>query len=171
MGVFTVGRQVALEIDMPGWWLANASVDMDFRRGLYYDSSTANPRAATNFLSCSRASIGYAKNADGTLTQFGNDALRIGVGTGLLVEDARTNDMEYSQDFTPSGGWSSVALLSITGGFTAPDGTTTAQKVIPDTANASHDFQKFSNNFCRQLHCQYVCESGRIQLCQSRIGN
>ena len=37
MGVFTVGRQVALEIDMPGWWLANASVDMDFRRGLYYD--------------------------------------------------------------------------------------------------------------------------------------
>ena len=91
MGVFTVGRQVALEIDMPGWWLANASVDMDFRRGLYYDSSTANPRAATNFLSCSRASIGYAKNADGTLTQFGNDTLRIGVGTGLLVEDARTN--------------------------------------------------------------------------------
>ena len=37
MGVFTTGRQVALEIDMPGWWLANSSVDMDFRRGLYYD--------------------------------------------------------------------------------------------------------------------------------------
>ena len=61
------------------------SVDMDFVNGRYYGGTTAS------LLSCSRASIGYAKNADGTLTQFGNDTLRISVGTGLLVEDARTN--------------------------------------------------------------------------------
>lgn len=92
MGVFTVGRQVALEIDMPGWWLANASVDMDFRRGLYYDSSTANPRAATDFLSCTRASTGYAKDSSGTWISFGSNQLRV-TDLGLLIEDARTNNL------------------------------------------------------------------------------
>ena len=62
------------------WWLTDASIDLDFRDALYYDSSDPTV-VVTDFLSCSRASIGYAKNADGTLTSFGNDTLRIGVGT------------------------------------------------------------------------------------------
>ena len=45
---------------------------------------------AYTYLSCSRASIGYAKTQAGTLTQFGNNQLRI-TDLGLLVEDARTN--------------------------------------------------------------------------------
>ena len=82
-----------------GWWLTGASIDLDFSNNMHYDSS--DPTATfTDLVSCSRASIGYAKNADGTLTSFGNDTLRIGVGTGLLVEDARTNQLLYSQQFT-----------------------------------------------------------------------
>ncbi len=139
MGVFTVGRQVALEIDMPGWWLANASVDMDFRRGLYYDSSTANPRAATDFLSCVRASTGYAKNSDGTLTSFASNALRIGSGTGLLIEDARTNVVLYSQDTTQVAVWSASNLTSNTANVTtAPDGTTTASRLIASASGGEH---------------------------------
>ena len=58
--------------------LAGAAIDLWFANNQY-------TTALSGVLSCSRASIGYAKNLDGTLTQFGNDTLRIGVGTGLLV--------------------------------------------------------------------------------------
>ena len=125
-----------------GWWLTGASIDLDFSNNMHYDSS--NPTATfTDLLSCSRASIGYATNADGTLTSFANDALRIGVGTGLLVEDARTNDILYSQDYTHAGGWSLVSLVTPTSGVAAPDGTSTAWKVVADTtAGSNHNFQQ-----------------------------
>jgi len=96
MGVFVTGRQVALEIPMPGWWLPGASVDLDFDSGRYYDSSTANPRAATDFLSCTRASTGYAKDSSGNWISFGSNILRI-TDLGILVEDARTNLFLNSQ--------------------------------------------------------------------------
>ncbi len=144
MGVFTVGRQVALEIDMPGWWLANASVDMDFRRGLYYDSSTANPRAATDFLSCVRASTGYATTAAGTLTSFASNSLRV-TSNGLLIEDSRTNAQAFSQDITGSGGGFSWFLDNVSNGTAtvAPDGTNTAQQVIE---NSSLGYHRIYNN-------------------------
>ena len=63
--------------------LTGAVIDLWFANNQYYGGMP------TDLLSCSRASIGYVKNLDGTLTQFGNDTLRIGVGSGLLVEDAR----------------------------------------------------------------------------------
>ena len=66
--------------------LSGASIDLWFASNLIYPSGVF-----TDYLSCSRASVGYAKNADGTLTQFASNELRIGVGTGLLVEDARKN--------------------------------------------------------------------------------
>ncbi len=126
MGVFTVGRQVALEIDMPGWWLANASVDLNFRGGLYYDSSTANPRAATDFLSCTRASVGYAKNSDGTLTSFASNALRLGTN-GLLIEDARTNEIFPSEDYSTT--WTQLNITVTTNQAVAPNGATTMDKL------------------------------------------
>ena len=111
------------------WWLTDASIDLDFRDALYYDSSDPTV-AVTDFLSCSRASIGYAKNADGTLTQFGNDTLRIGVGTGLLVEDARTNYVLKSQIFTNTSYWSASNLTVTDNQITSPDGTLTAAKAL-----------------------------------------
>ena len=77
------------------WQLPGSSVDLSFTSNHYYPTNRV-----TDYLSCSRASIGYAKNADGTLTQFGNDTLRIGVGTGLLVEDARTNICIYLERYS-----------------------------------------------------------------------
>jgi hypothetical protein len=138
MGVFTVGRQVALEIPMPGWWLSGAAVDLDFRNGRYFDSSTANPQVATNFLSCSRASIGYAKNSNGALTQFASNALRI-TDLGLLVEDARTNICQFSQDITQAAVWGSILNATPTGDTTvAPDGTTTGDSIISTASAGEH---------------------------------
>jgi len=138
MGVFVTGRQVALEIPMPGWWLFGASVDLDFDSGRYYDSSTANPRAATDFLSCTRASTGYAKTSTGTLTSFASNQLRI-TDLGLLVEDARTNRKTASQDFSDGGNWNVLSNLNAptADAAVAPDGTTTADKLVPNTNNSN----------------------------------
>ncbi len=166
MGVFTVGRQVALEIDMPGWWLANASVDMDFRRGLYYDSSTANPRAATDFLSCVRASVGYAKTAEGTLTSFASNALRITSG-GLLVEDARTNVAVWSQELD-HGGWNIVGQTITADATTAPDGTTTADKCVP-TASQPVNYQSVTGSVAQTTWTAYFKNAGFNYGCLSAV--
>jgi len=142
MGVFVTGRQVALEIPMPGWWLTGASVDLDFDSGRYYDSSTANPRAATDFLSCTRASIGYARTAEGTLTQFSSNALRL-TSAGLLVEDARTNIILQSTALN-NASWTNYQC-TLTSGFSAPDGTTTGYSYVENTVNDSHQLSQAAN--------------------------
>jgi hypothetical protein len=109
--------------------LTSATVDMWFANGLY--TSTI-----TNLLSCGRSTSGYAQNANGTLTNFGANTLRIGVGTGLLVEEARTNEMLQSADLT-SGTWTKSAT-TITVGGTALDGTATADLVVPNNTNTQH---------------------------------
>ena len=120
------------------WWLTDASVDLWFVNGKYYDSSDPTV-AVTDFLSCSRASVGYAKNADGTLPSFANDALRI-TTNGLLVEDARTNDCNNSNvpgDDTTN--WANAGIVDTQNNAVAPDGTTTAA-LLTDTATGPTAF-------------------------------
>lgn len=102
-----------------------AIIDLNFVTGDYFEDS--NPGAVvTDFLSCSRASIGYAKTATGTLTQFASNELRI-TNLGLLVEDSRTNYLWYSQDFS---NWNNNSITVTTDQVAAPDGTNTADKLL-----------------------------------------
>ena len=101
-----------------------------------YDPEQTGPY---NYLSCSRASTGYAKNSDGTLTLFPANALRIGDGTGLLVEDARTNTTPRSQEF--GTGWTPSHASVTSDATTAPDGTTTADSITEDSATSEHWLQ------------------------------
>jgi len=121
---------------MPGWWLSGAAVDLDFINDRYYDSATAAPRTALNFLSISRASIGYARSTGGVLTQFATDTLRRS-DLGLLVEDARTNILKASQDLT-GGDWSTQNVSITANSTNAPDGTATADTITPDVTNNVH---------------------------------
>lgn len=90
-------------------------------------------------LNCSRASIGYAKNADGTLTQFNANVLRIGVGKGLLIEDQRTNVILDSEDFSNSGVWTLTGVTATANQATAPNGAVAMDKISDGTANSRHD--------------------------------
>lgn len=140
MGVFTVIKQARLGLNLrTPWWLSNASIDLDFRNQRYYDSSLAvgsRPLAPlSSYLSCTRASTGYAKKADGSLASFANNTLRI-TDLGLLVEDVRTNSIFPSADFS---GWNIVDSTITTNASTAPDGTLTANKLVGNaTSNADH---------------------------------
>ena len=100
-----------------------AVFDIDFTAG---PTITKSPLPA-DYLSCSRASIGYAKKSDGTLAYFENNMLRQ-TDLGLLVEDSRTN-LSANSTFSASSG-----LTSITdNATTAPNGRPTAQLLIEDT--------------------------------------
>jgi hypothetical protein len=101
-----------------GWQFAGSSLDLDFANGRYFGGNL------TDLLTCSRASSGYASNSDGTLTNFGTNTLRIGVGRGLLIEETRTNVVQGSFNFGTN--WGSSLLSPTNNAATAPDSTVSA---------------------------------------------
>lgn len=148
---------------VPAFPLPSADIDLWFSNNLYY--SSGGSITATDELSISRASIGYANTTSGTLTQFGNNTLRI-TDLGLLIEDTRTNLIRYSQDLTqypaywnaPSGGTISGDAAS------APDGSATADQFIENTATTEHGIRQnlsgmpFGNDYTLSV---YVKSNGR----------
>ncbi len=66
-----------------GWVLPGASIDMNFKDGLYYG-------AAASQLAVSRASTAYADDLGGNWHQFASNVARI-TNKGLLSEESRTN--------------------------------------------------------------------------------
>jgi hypothetical protein len=65
------------------------------------------------------------------------------VGTGLLVEEARTNLFLQSGDISNAAWGTRTSILSMTGNAAVtPDGTTTATLVIPDNVNFKHRFRQ-----------------------------
>jgi len=122
------------------WVLAGAAIDLDFANSRIYGAA-----AFTDVTSCSRASIGYAPTASGTLTSFSSNELRM-TNLGLLVENARTNYIPLSQSFTIAD-WTPFNLTSVSNNQTvAPDGTTTAGKIVEDTSNSYHGIYNFSSD-------------------------
>ena len=80
--------------------------------------------------------------------RFDYDPTTIGSPRGLLIEGSATNICTYSGDLTQSGAghWSVRTALITTSwtGFTAPDGTATAVKIIPDTTSSRHTIESSS---------------------------
>lgn len=109
--------------------------DYDFDSGRYavngpYGSSV--PAGMTY----SRTGAGYARTVAGTLTAFAANAPRI-TSKGLLVEGARTNLLWQSQDFSTAN-WPKTQATVTANATTAPDGTTTADKIVSNGATAAH---------------------------------
>jgi len=104
-------------------------------RMLYAGADVGNVTQGTGY-SFTRASDGYYTNADGTLTNFASGALRRG-DRGVLIEGSRTNLLLRSQEFD-NAAWTKTNSTVTANATTAPDGTTTAEKVIADNTNNLH---------------------------------
>ncbi len=121
-----------------GTLAGRATLDIDFVNGRAWNSPST-PTIAS-LLTCTRATpaAAYYTKADGTLTTFAANAVRYGTN-GLLVEEARTNLILHSQDFSSTADWpadnGATASADVT---TAPDGTLTADKLIESAANGQH---------------------------------
>ena len=83
------------------------------------------------------------------------------VNEGVLHEsEARTNLLTYSEDFSNSG-WGKIASSVSANAATAPDGTTTADKIIPDTSINQHRVDKTPTSSAGdQTFSVYVKDAG-----------
>ena len=113
------------------WWLPGSAVDLNFATGNYHGDTLAN------LISCSRASSGYATNADGTLTSFGPNVPRIGVGAGLLVEEARTN-LFLQSSLAANAAWGMSALTPTPSSGIGIEGNNTVTLLTSTGAGSFH---------------------------------
>jgi hypothetical protein len=72
---------------------------------------------------------------DLTFTRSNDTATR--VGPDGLIEKVRTNLALYSEDLT-NAAWSNLSITVGANATTAPNGTTTADKITPTTSNTNH---------------------------------
>lgn len=85
----------------------------------------------------SRAGAATYVDADGVIQSAAAGAIRSGhyaerYSPVLLLERGRTNDLTYSEQFD-NAAWTKVACSISANAATAPDGNTTADKMIPDS--------------------------------------
>jgi hypothetical protein len=98
-----------------------------------------------------RASTATYFNSAGTLTSAAVDEARFDynpstlAAQGLLIEEARTNLLTYSEQFDNASGWTSARASVSANATTAPTGTTVADKIVEDTT-ASNTHLTFSAN-------------------------
>ena len=102
--------------------------------------------SATDLLTFSRASSATFLGSNGLLQTAANNIPRIeydaaGAVKGLLIEEARTNLLNYSNDFT-NAAWSKTNLTVTANQATGPDGTVSATEVgitsIPQNSYGIH---------------------------------
>jgi hypothetical protein len=112
------------------------SLDLDFTQG------SLNPR-----ITFTRASSATQYNSVGTLISVGSDVARLDYDPatlapkGLLIEEQRTNLLIYSSEFD-NAAWVKTRATITANATTAPDGTTTADKLIDDGATVGQGYTR-----------------------------
>ena len=94
----------------------------------------------------SRASIGTYTDANGLIQEASAGQARpnyssAGVHEGLLIEESRTNLLKSSEDFSTTD-WTASEIDVIINQAIAPDGTASADNLIPTTVYSAHNIQQ-----------------------------
>jgi len=113
-----------------------------FKAGKLY---SYKPITGTGDFACTRSTTAYRTNQEGELESMAINTPRVDYSNTcpqLLIEDSSTNLLIRSQEFD-NASWSKTATSVTANNTTAPDGTTTADK-IESTASATSVF--FSQN-------------------------
>ena len=128
-----VGTRKALLSSGANWALRGSSLDLDF----VHNRAAVNGANAslTSLLSNTNSTGGYVTNADNSLTLIPANTLRIGAGTGLLVEQASTDVASHAnaRDFT-NAVWVKVNVTAAKNQVGA-DGTANGASSLTATSN------------------------------------
>jgi len=123
-----------------------STLSLDFTTGVLDPRLTFTRLGNATFIGAD----GLVKTATTNTARFDYDPTSIGTPRGLLIESSATNICTYSGDMTQSGAghWTTRTNLDTSAwtGFTAPDGTSTAVKLIPNTTNGLHNIQSVSGS-------------------------
>lgn len=120
-------------IPVLGGFYPGASVALDFTANRYRTPAGGAGSVATiPGVTVTRASTGYAQTNEGNLVSFASGVARQ-TNRGLLVEEARTNLLLQSQTFD-NASWTKTSATVTADQTAAPDGTTTADKLVVNNA-------------------------------------
>lgn len=130
-----LGVGLGLDTPRPGGDPAVQGLKLDFANGVYARQGAmfAGLGVVTG-LSFARSGAATARRADGRITGFADGVARV-TDRGLLIEEARTNLLVRSQELDAAS-WTKSNAAVTADVTTAPDGTTTADRVA-STATAS----------------------------------
>jgi len=77
---------------------------------------------------------------------------------GLLIEEARTNSLTYSEDFSAAtGAWTNTRLASTTSSGTSPDGLNNANAVIEDSSASNAHLLERNVSFTAGTSYTFSC--------------
>ena len=81
---------------------------------------------------------------------------------GFLIEESRTNTLTRSEDWTV--GWTDADVTDTANAATAPDGTTTATKIVADNTNAEHytSFPSLTSSINTYYTYSVFCKSAEL---------
>lgn len=129
-----VGARRVLLSGRANWALRGSSVDLDFTHSRA--AVNGRPGSLTSLLTTTRASTGYAATSSGLLVPFSSNIPRI-TDLGLLVEQAATNLALWSQ--AGNGNWGTSNVVLTNNVAAAPNGTTTATKIVESATTSLHN--------------------------------
>ena len=110
------------------------SVTFNFKRAKKLDPRITFTRAS--FAPAADPSSGSADQVGGSYNMFNVNVPRL-TDKGLLIEEARTNQITSSQDFTASP-WTASDITVTNNQAIAPDGTTTAAEYLETATFGAH---------------------------------
>ena len=132
-------------------------LDLQFARDLALDHRITFTRASTATFVGSNKLIQSASN---NVARFDHDPAT-GESLGLLIEGQRTNDIRASEDFSDTSFWGVFGGMTVSANqTTAPDGTTTADKLIEHSSgsNGPRIIDSLSNApFSTDTACVFSC--------------
>ena len=152
----------------------SAALDLRFASSL---SLTSTSGITPSF---SRASTGTFFNSSGVLTTAAINAPRFNhvyngsswVSKGLLVEEQRTNSVQWSEDFS-NATWSKLRTSISANAFASPDGNTTADKLVEDSSASNTHLVLTVSSITASVFSIYAkaAERSWIALQKSNTGN
>ena len=118
------------------------SLDLNFAA----TKSLVDATTGAELVTFTRASSGTYVDSQGVIQIAANDEPRFdhdpttGESLGLLLEEQRTNNLVYSQDF--SNTWTTINVDVLSNAAMAPDGTTTADALVDTVNNSPHNISQ-----------------------------
>jgi|DEB0MinimDraft_6_1074348.scaffolds.fasta_scaffold04104_3 hypothetical protein len=126
-----------------GWWRCQVNVNHTTARAVHVEPGDLTNTAASAYfwgaqLEVSGKASPYIKttNLPSAAPRFDHDPTT-NASLGLLVEESRTNEIPYSEDFTTWGLFDTGDTLT-SSALTSPDGTLTGTLFAPDNTSGLH---------------------------------
>ncbi len=142
-----LAKHHALLSGVGGWWLPGVGLDLDFANNRTFNRTGNAVSTPAALLTTVRASAGSYFDRAGVLQQAANNAPRIDydpvtlAALGVLAEEQRTNLLLRSAEFGNAAWTTSNSSIS-SDADVAPDGTTTADRLVENTSNTTHRVQQ-----------------------------